>query len=263
MTGLDPSTARAGADVMTDTVVTSVLGQAITMRDMLVRLKIKGQFRAIVYEIIEAKVIGFKADEMAVRPGPDDMAARLAERRRLAGLANEADLTHYLRFHGIVREQLDDFWRVAILRDALKLAVIPHPHIKKHFDTNRDRFATVTLARIACADAKKAAQAMAMAQKDEESFVAAARLYSNDESVRFSGGYLGHVRRGLLAPEIERVVFQAKANSVVGPFRENSLHTVYKIHAVSTPKLDERVAATIRDQLFEEWLRKVVSAFPA
>jgi parvulin-like peptidyl-prolyl isomerase len=67
----------------------------------------------------------------------------------------------------------------------------------------------------------------------------------------------------MLPAEVEAQAFEASEGAVIGPFRENSLWTVYKVYAVTTPKLTDALKNVIRDQIFSEWLREQVCTVPA
>lgn len=66
---------------------------------------------------------------------------------------------------------------------------------------------------------KKARELAERLRKAPRGFAAAARKDSDDQLSRERGGDLGALRRGMLLPELEGVVFSASAGSVAGPVR--------------------------------------------
>jgi len=248
---------------MRDPVVTSVKGDSITVRDVINRMKLKGTYRSTIYDLIEEKVIEVKIEELNSKPSADEISVRVAEKRRLAGLSREQDFENYIKYHGITATQIESFWRVQSYRDTLKETVITEEQIKKFYHDNKERYVTAAVARLAFRSRQMAAESLRKLQSGEENFFDMARNYSIDESTRFGGGYLGNIRRGFLLKNIESEVFSADPETVIGPFSENNVSTIYKVYALNKPKLADSLKSMIRNQLFEEWMKGVVCSFPA
>jgi len=248
---------------MMEAVVTTVKGQKILVRDVLSHMKVKGVYRSAIYEIIESKVIAYLFDDRKVNVSPEEIAEKILEKRKLSGLANDVDFRRYLEYHGIAPDQLESYWKTQIQREYLKKAVVSDEQVKKYFTTNKERFTTAAVARIVARSRDVAERHAQEIRSGERDFFQVARDHSIDDNTRFAGGYLGDIRRGYLAPAVEREIFNTQPGTVLGPFQENSIFTIYKVYAITSHKLSEHVKGMIRDQLFEEWIRKVVCAFPA
>lgn len=248
---------------MMEAVVTTVKGQKILVRDVLSHMKVRGVYRSAIYEIIESKVIDFLFDDRRVSVSQEEMSEKILEKRKLFGLVNDVDFRRYLEYHGIDQDQLESYWKTQIKREYLKKAVVSDEQIKKYFTANKERFTTAAVARIAARSRDVVERHAQEIRSGERDFFQVARDHSIDDNTRFAGGYLGDIRRGYLAPAVEREIFNAQPGAILGPFQENNIFTIYKAYAITSHKFSEHVKSMIRDQLFEEWIRKVVCAFPA
>jgi len=248
---------------MMESVVTTVKGQKILVRDVLTHMKVKGTYRSAIYEIIESKVICHLYQDQKICVSPEEISAKLLEKRKLSGLSSDVDFRRYLEYHGIAPDQLESAWKTQIKREYLKKAVISDEQVKKYFTANKERFTTAAVARVVARSREAIDRHAADIRSGGRDFFQVARDHSIDDNTRFAGGYLGEIRRGYLAPDVEREIFNAQPESVLGPFQENNIFTIYKVYAITSHKLSEHVKGMIRDQLFEEWIRKVVCAFPA
>lgn len=246
-----------------DAVVTTVKGLPVRVADVIAHLKVKGIFRTAIFEIIERRVIQLKIEEFGI-PVPEDLVQRrILERRMLAGLQDDQAFQKYLRFFGITEQQWQESVRIEILRDLLKEHVVSRRQIQDFYKQEAERFTSAALARIACRTRAEAEAALAAARTGEKDFVELARQYSVDESTRYGGGYIGNVKPGMLSSEVDQAVFSAAPEDVIGPFRENTLWTVYKIYNVTTERLSEPVRRQICEMIFEQWLRQQVCTVPA
>lgn len=246
-----------------EAIVTTVKGERILVSDVVAHLKLKGLFRTAIYEIIERRVIEIKAQELGLEMSQDAIGRRIEEKRSLAGLKEPGAFAAFLEFHGITAEQWYGESRVAVLRDRLKERLVTPKQVSHYYRHESARFVSVSIARIACRRREEAEQALGEARAGERDFVELARRFSIDQNTRFSGGFLGNVKRGMLPAEVERPAFAAGENDVIGPFPENALWTIYKVYAVNAPELTDALKSHIRDQIFDEWLRRQVCTVPA
>lgn len=246
-----------------EAIVTTVKGERVLVSDVVAHLKLKGLFRTAIYEIIERRVIEIKAQELGLEMSRDEIGRRIEEKRSLAGLKEPGAFAAHLEFHGITADQWYGESRVAVLRDQLKARLVTSRQIGHYYRHESARFTSVSIARIACRKREEAEQALSEARAGERDFVELARRFSIDQNTRFSGGFLGNVKRGMLPSEVERAAFAAEENGVIGPFPENSLWTVYKVYAVNAPELTDGLKNYIRDQIFDEWLRQQVCTVQA
>lgn len=246
-----------------DAVVTSVKGDKIRFRDVIVHLKSKGIFRHAIYELIEQKVIDQALRENKLEVPVDEVERHARNTRVSLGIEDETTFARYLRFYGLTEEQWFAFIRQETARECLRQGLITPQRITEYFRREPLRFASVSIARIACRTREESDRVLEAARENKLDFVELARCFSCDESTRLSGGFIGNVKRGMLPPEVEQQVFSSAGNEVFGPYHENSLWTVYKVYSVNLPKLTDALKKVIRDQIFNEWLRQQVCTVPA
>lgn len=248
--------------MQSDAVVTTVRGEKITVADVVVQLKLKGVFRSSIYELIEQKVMERAAADFGVAPSVEVVDLLAQKRRHELGLVDDATFERYLKFHGVGRVAWLRSVRSDALREGLKNHVATARRLTEAFRRDPDRFASVSIARIACRSRADAEQAYAAGVGGTD-FLLLARDYSTDENARLAGGYIGAVNRGILPPDVEEALFAARPGAVAGPFREHGVWTVYKVHAVHPPKLTESLKLVLADQIFNDWLRDQVCTVPA
>lgn len=249
--------------MQSDAVVTTVRGERITVADVIVQLKLKGVFRASIYELIEQRVIEQAAVDFGVAPSPQAVDLLAQKRRHEMGVADDDTFDRYLKFHGVGRGAWLRSVRLDALREALKAYIATPRRLTEAFRRDPDRFASVAIARIVCRSRADAEHVCGLGRSGGADFLLLARDYSTDENTRLAGGYIGAVNRGILPPEVEAAVFAAPAGEVVGPFREHGVWTVYKVHLVNPPKLSDALKSVLADQIFAEWLREQVCTVPA
>jgi parvulin-like peptidyl-prolyl isomerase len=95
---------------------------------------------------------------------------------------------------------------------------------------------------------KRAEELARTLAKSPKGFAAAAKKESDDKLSRDRGGDLGTLRRGMLLPELEQAVFNAKPGSVVGP-----VATRFGLHILHVRKISrlswDQAGASLRNEL--------------
>lgn len=85
-----------------------------------------------------------------------------------------------------------------------------------------------------------------------EDFASLAKEYSDDETTKDKGGFLGNLRRGIIIPEFQKVVFSLKPGEVSSPVRTKDgyhLILVSEIKKGKPQKLNQKVRKNISDYL--------------
>ncbi|MEI6985182.1 MAG: peptidylprolyl isomerase [Rhodospirillaceae bacterium] len=246
-----------------DAVVTTVKGETIRNSDVVTHMKLNGQFRAAIYELIEQKVLRLSLQEFALVVDEVEVERRAQAAKLALGLDSPIPFAKYLTYYGVSAEQWTESIRNTVICDTLKQHLVTPRKITEFYRREPLRFASVSLARVVCRAREEADRVIEMARGNQKDFVELARNFSSDESTRLAGGYIGNVKRGMLPSDVEQQAFDAADDAIIGPFRENSLWTVYKIYAVNAPKLTDALKNVIRDQIFNEWLREQVCTVPA
>jgi len=246
-----------------EAVVTTVKGETIRTSDVIVHMKLKGIFRTSIYELIEQKVLRLQFKELGLILDEENVEKKAKSCKISLGIDRPEFFEKYLNYYGISDVQWYETIRTEVIRDALKQHLVTARKITEFYRREPLRFASVSVARIACRTRDEAERVLAAARGNQQDFVELARCFSVDESTRLAGGYIGNVKKGILPLEVDKKAFESVDNMVIGPFRENSLWTVYKIYAVNVPKLTDSLKNIIRDQIFNEWLKEQVCTVPA
>jgi len=249
--------------MLLDAVVTTVEGEKIRVSDVIAHMKLKGLFRTAIYELIEQQVLRLRLREFGLALDETEVERRAQAAKIALGIDSPAFFQKYLTYYGVTAEQWYESIRVGAICEALKQHLVTPRKITEFYRREPLRFASVSVARIVCRAREEADRVLEDARANRKDFVELARCFSADESTRLAGGYIGNVKRGMLPPEVDQQAFESADNTVIGPFRENSLWTVYKVYSVNVPKLTDALKNVIRDQIFSEWLREQVCTVPA
>lgn len=249
--------------MLLDAVVTTVQGEKIRVSDVIAHMKLKGLFRTAIYELIERRVLELRLGEFGLVLDETEVERRAQAAKIALGIDSPAFFEKYLTYYGVTADQWYDSIRSEAIRDCLKAHLITPRRITEFYRKEPLRFASVSVARIVCRAREEADRVLEDARAGRGDFVELARRFSTDESTRLAGGYIGNVKRGMLPPEVDQRAFESADDTVIGPFRENALWTVYKVYSVNVPKLTDALKNVIRDQIFSEWLREQVCTVPA
>lgn len=246
-----------------ENVVTTVRGTPITVADVVQHLKVTGFFRKAIYDVIERHVVRHEYAGLSRQVPDDQVEKKVRERQYLLGIRSEDQLERHLSFHGVSRKQFETYLQEQVIRDVLKQEIVSDEDVREAFTRMPEAYRTVKLSRIMCTERDAALEVLRRAENEQEDFGALARLHSVDHNTRFSGGFIGNVRSGMLTPEVEREIFATKESAVVGPFAEGSLWTVYKVWDAGDLELTDKMMNHVRDRLFDSWLRERVVSAPA
>lgn len=239
-------------------VLTTVDGGPITVQDVAVHLKVSGTFRTAIYQLIEARVVARKCQELRIQITDQEFYDHAETKRRLLGLFNPLDLNRHCKWHGIVMDQWNDMVRQELQRKKLKEKVVAEIDIEQFFEEHKRDFIMAHLSRIVCADREEAHQVRERIAGQGEDFSVAARRVSIERSTRIAGGYLGGIKHGSLPKAIDHEIFSAQPGTLLGPFEQSGYWTLYRIEAINQPSLDDTSRKNISDHLFTKWLQKQV-----
>ena len=235
-----------------------VNGKKVTVEDVMMQLKVSGQFRDEVCRMVESMVLEKKAKELELEVEDQELYEFDQTKRRYWGLERAEEMIEYCRNNGITMEQWQAVARHELLRLKVRGKVVEESAIIDYFSSNREWLKTVTLSRIVCAESAKAEEVKHLALEKGENFSDLARRYSVEENTRSAGGYLGTVRRGMLPKKVDEAVFAAKLNDLLGPFKESRHWSLFKVEAIRAPELNDSYKKEIADRLFDQWLQKAI-----
>jgi len=239
-------------------VLTTVNGAPVTVDDVTVHLKVNGTFRNAIYQLIEARVIGAKGEELNIQIGDRELYEHADAKRRLLGLPNAIDMNRYCKWHGILMDQWNEAVRLELLRKKLKERIITDTDITEFFGEHKNDFVMAYVSRIVCAQQIEAHQAKEQIVACQKDFAAVARRISMEKNTRIAGGFLGGIKPGTLPKAIEQEIFAAPPDSVLGPYEQSGYWVLYRVEEINTPTLNETLKQQICDHLFGKWLQKEV-----
>lgn len=239
-------------------ILTTVGGEPITVADVIVHLKVNGTFRNAIYQLIETRVIIRKCKELGIKISDHEFHAHAETKRRLLGLASAVDLNHHCRCHGIVLEQWHSMVQQELLRHKLRDKVILSRNIEAYFEEHKNDFMTASVSRLVCPDYEAVQQAKQRIVIQGEDFATVTRQVSLEKNTRVAGGYLGSVKYGTLPHAINKAVFSADLESVLGPFEQSGYWVLYRLEERRNIELNEGLYKNIANQLFNQWLQKLV-----
>lgn len=239
-------------------VLTTVNGAPVTVEDVTVHLKVNGTFRNAIYQLIEARVVTAKSQELNISIGDREFYEYADTKRRLLSLHNAIDMNRYCKWHGILMDQWNEAVRLELLRKRLKEKIITETNVIEFFGEHKNDFMMAYLSRIVCAQQTEAQQAKEQIVGHGQDFASVARRISVEKNTRIAGGYLGGIKPGTLPKFIEQEIFAAQPACVLGPYEQSDYWVLYRVEELSNPTLKETLKQQICDHLFAQWLQKEV-----
>ena len=239
-------------------VLTTVRGKPISVRDVVAWLKINGTFRNAIYQLISQALIADKARELGINVTPKQLQEYAMRRREALGVADALSMNNYCRWLGISFDQWEREVEKELLRESVKTALFPRSVIDQLYSERKHELNVLTLSRIVCREKNRAQQARRRLTDGTRDFADAAREYSEEETTRELGGYLGQVRWGMLPPEIEPSVFGVDDGALVGPLQQDDFWVLYRVDDVQRTDLTDELRERIADRLFSDWLEDAV-----
>ncbi len=158
-------------------------------------------------------------------------------------------------------EQRVEAFRSRLLLEAVlnrlvdqKIAVTDE-EIGSYFSSHRDALPVIEEVRAAHILVKTEAEARSVLGRIRRgtSFSSLARTHSIDPGSREKGGDLGRIRRGQMAPDLERVVFGLKSGQITEPLKSGRGYHIFRIQ--SRDAFKPRGAEDVRDEIRQRILQ--------
>ena len=239
-------------------VLTTVRGKPISVRDVVAWLKINGTFRNAIYQLISHRLIADKASELGIGVTPKQLQQYGMRRRESLGVADALSMNNYCRWLGISFDQWEREVEKELLRESVKAALFPRRVVDQLYSERKHELNVLTLSRIVCRERARAQQAKRRLADSASDFAGVAREYSEEETTRELGGYLGQVRWGMLPPEVDQLVFGVDSGALVGPLQQDNFWVLYRVDDVQRTELTDELREQIADRLFSDWLEDAV-----
>jgi hypothetical protein len=228
-------------------------GGIIGLDEVIKFLAFTGQTDSLYRGIIARREAIKKAGELKI-VAADEELQEFADHLRLTwGLFSSKDMLDFLSQNGLTVDDFADYCEAAVLTRKLKDHLADESKIREHFINNRSEFDLARLSTITVKEESLAGEIVLQVAEEGADFHALARKYSQDESTKHAGGFLGLVPRRHFRPDIAAKVFNAAAGEVVGPFPgDGSLLLIY-VEELIRAELNDRIKDLIKERIFEEW----------
>lgn len=246
-------------------VLTTVNGVQVRKAEIVERLWSRHSNAALA-ERVDEILVKQAADAMKVAPDAAETDARL--KRAVAQFGDEAALTRQLAATGATMDTLRTQLSDQVVRERLvakaKSIEVTDAEVKEFFDANKDRLGVPEAARVRhiLMSAESDAKAFATALKNGADFGRLAGQVSLDQATKDKGGDLGFISKGMLQPEIEKVVFSLKPGEVSEPVKTPIGFSLLKVEELrpAKPAVFDEIKADLRGALLSD---KIGKAWPA
>jgi putative peptide maturation system protein len=235
-------------------VVATIDGSALSLREFLRALMAKGELQPLIEEAIQTALIATAAKREGLTVSEGELQRAADDYRRSLGLHKAAGTQNWLRQNHLTIEDLESSLERTLLTQKLANRVT-RGQVEKHFAQNAGHYDQAELAHIVVRNEGMANELLSKIRDDELSFAELAREYSIDAQSKDVGGSLGLVSRSTLNPAVASAVFAAHDGDVVGPVKTDMGFHLVKVKAIRRAQLNADTAATIRQELFGDWLQ--------
>lgn len=246
-----------------DDVLTTVSGKPITVGDVLVYLKATGAFRNAIYQMISIEVMEMRAREAGIRITEQEIHSYSKAKREGMELTDAVAMNDYCKWLGITFDHWQKEVEIELLRQRLKQALFPDKKTREIYNARHQELVTVTLSRLVCRERAQIEALHGQIKAGASDFSTLAREHSLERNTRIAGGYLGRMRRGMLPDDIERALFAARPNEIVGPVSQDGYWVLYCVEDIQGSEYTEELKEQIAERLFADWLEREVRNVPA
>ena len=242
------------ADLQHATIGT-VNGKEISAAEALRSMKLSNRLWAL-ESSLEDMVVEERAKQQGLTVEAGELQTAADDFRRQRGLHSAAATEKWLEEARLSLEDFEQMLERQLLREKLKAQAIPDDAVERHFAENRQMYESAELSQFHVGTRGKAEELLAQINDEGADFAELASQHASDDAARSNGGRVGQVNRKALSPEVEGVVFGAKAGEVVGPLETDQGWCLIKVWSLHQPTLDAAMTQRIREQLFREWLNE-------
>lgn len=229
--------------------------QPVSLKEALHAWKISGELGRLLDQVVQNRLIAAAAQREGIQVSDEELQGAADTFRQARGLHKAAQTQAWLIEQRLGVEDLQTLVERPLLRRKVAERVVGG-QVERYFAENRTQFDRARLAQVVVEREGVAVELLTQLVEDGADFAALARKHSQDRATGQAGGSLGVVARKNLTPAVEAAVFGGRAGDVVGPFKTSRGFSLVKIEEILPAQLDEKTTETIRDHLFEEWLRQ-------
>ena len=245
---------------MENNVIIKVNDAEVTQNDILILLKTQGKFRQALQDLIRIRAIQDFAKHQKIEVSDDELQNFVNDKRKKLGLISAKETQQYFSQMGITSDQWIDSIEFEFLESKVKKTIIGDDKIEQYFIQNKMLYLTVDLLKILVPKKGEAEELLMEARDDGKDFSGLSTKYSEDSGLKMSGGNIGNILRGMLAPEIEGKVFTADEGEIVGPIQEADKYSLYKVQKRHEPELNDKLKEEIKTTLYSMWQNQIVQS---
>lgn len=245
---------------MEDMLIVKVNGREITHKDVIIKLKLNGEYRKAATELITEKALLDFAEKNELSAGDTELQEYADKKRKELGLFSVKDTEAYFDHLGVSFEQWADALEVKLITDKVRDKVVGDDVVQQYYDQNKPRFQTVHLAKIVMEEQSEADEIKIQVTEEGEEFSELAEDNSIDEATAAKGGDMGIIKRGVLPADVEARVFAASEGDLIGPVKDGDNWALYRVGEVEAEELTDSLKDEIRDGLFEHWKTGLVNS---
>ncbi|MFH5184656.1 peptidylprolyl isomerase [Paenibacillus sp. TAB 01] len=229
--------------------VLSVHHKTMTLKQLLQRLRVDASLADISLCKEDLTIEGW-AETVGLAAESTSLQAAVTRFRRANGLFTAAQASEWLEYRGMTLEDLVDLLRPPVLKEALARHFVTDDEIQRLFLESASQYDRAEISLLVTGEFG-AAQELLFRVEEGSDFHALARRYSSDPATAKSGGYAGLISRADLEPEIAAAVFHAAPGTLLGPFERKHEFCLILVEEQYPAELNETVAASLREQLFQ------------
>lgn len=231
---------------------------SISPQEVVRFLGLTGRLADIAGRIAVNKELVKAAEECGLEVSDGQVQACADEYRAARGLHALDDMLAFMDSLGLTVDDFEAFCRAAVLADALREKWGHDDAVREYYLTHRGELDTARVSVIVVDSEELAREILMRADADGEDFHQLARAYSLERASGDRGGYVGHVRREMLSPEVAAKLFSASAGEVLGPFEEGTRYRLILVEEVAKAELTDDVKEEIKDALLGQWEQKLL-----
>jgi putative peptide maturation system protein len=210
----------------------------------------------IMRRLVDSCLIRDELDREPIELSDAELQRAMDEFRKKHQLFRAEDTDRWMTLHGMTHEGLETYLAdeatIAKLRDR-----IANGRVEDYFEEHRVELDTAYVAQlqfVSREDAREVCDRMRSSVVDfyeaaGRRFLAIARSPGHSPLNLFAA-----IPRRQASAELEMALFSCSPGEVIGPLRDGDRYTIIRALSIVPARLDDRMRATIKQILFEEWL---------
>jgi hypothetical protein len=233
---------------------------SLSVQDFLKDLHVRGQLRPLLEQTAVQHYVASQAASHGLTISTEELQAAADTFRRLCGLTS-AERTHaWLTEKGLSVDEFEASLERKLAIRKLK-SRFTDDDVAERFKSHEGDYARAQLRQILVEREDLAKELLSQIRDDGRDFGELAASHSIHASAP-RGGALGVLFRAQLPAATGQAVFNAPEGSIVGPIATPDGFCLLRVERLLPPTLDEPTGSLIREQLFQQWVAKLLAERP-